>query len=352
MTASAKPVIGLTLGDINGIGPEVILKTFADNRMYDHCTPVLYGSPRLVNYQRKLLGLAPFIYFQTTTAERIQANTFNVLKLWDEEVPVQPGRPTAEAGRYARRSLEAAVADLKAGRIQALVTAPVNKHTLHSHDFPFNGHTDYLAAAAGVSDYCMLLCGPSLRMALATTHIPLSEVSRAISIPLLLQKLKILKVSLIKDFCIEQPRLAVLALNPHAGDGGLMGTEDEHIIAAAVKQAFENKIQAFGPYPADGFFGAAQHLKFHAVLAMYHDQGLVPFKLLCFDTGVNYTAGLPFVRTAPDHGVGYDIAGKNLASESSYRQAVFMALDILRNRASYQEMTANPLPRSAAVKES
>ncbi|MCS6916929.1 MAG: 4-hydroxythreonine-4-phosphate dehydrogenase PdxA [Chitinophagales bacterium] len=352
MQSARKPVIGITIGDFNGIGPEVILKTFSDNRMFNSCTPLLYGSPRLINYQRKLLNLQQFNYFQAASPERVQPNTFNVLKLWDEELPVQPGKATPESGSYALRSLQAAVADLKAGQLDALVTAPVNKHVIHQPDAPFHGHTDFLAAAAGVTDYCMLLCGSDLRVALATTHIPLQQVSSRITPELLLTKLQVIKDSLIKDFSISKPRIAVLGLNPHAGDGGIMGDEEQRIIAPAIRQAQEKNILAFGPYPADGFFGAARFRSFDAVLAMYHDQGLVPFKLLCFENGVNYTAGLPFVRTAPDHGVAYDLAGKNQADERSFRQAVFLALDIVRNRMEYRQMTANPLPRSAAVQES
>ncbi|MCS6991308.1 MAG: 4-hydroxythreonine-4-phosphate dehydrogenase PdxA [Chitinophagales bacterium] len=352
MSSARKPVIGLTLGDVNGIGLEVMLKTFSDGRMLEWCTPVLYGSTRLINYQRKQLNLPQFNYFQTPSANRIQPGIFNVVKLWEEEIPVQPGKPSPEIGAYALRSLKAAVADVQAKLLDALVTTPVNKHTIHTDAEPFSGHTDFLAAVAGVTDYCMLMCGPALRMALATTHVPLQAVSSRLNVPMLVNKLRIIKESLIKDFGIEKPRIAVLGLNPHAGDGGIIGTEDQEIIAPAVRQANEKNILAFGPYSADGFFGAAHHRSFDAVLAMYHDQGLIPFKLLCFDSGVNYTAGLPFVRTAPDHGVGYDIAGKNKAHEGSFRQAVFLALDILRQRRQFQEMNANPLARSTLAKES
>lgn len=351
MSEGKRYLIGISQGDINGIGPEVIIKTFLDARMMERCTPILYGSSKVVSFHRKVLNLGQFNFAQSRTIDKIQWNTFNIINCWEDDVPVQLGQKNENGGKYALLSLQAAVSDLKAGRIDALVTAPVNKNSMHSEAFPFNGHTGYLAAQAGVTDHLMLLCGGNLRVGLVTEHLPLAEVAAQIKKETIVKKLVILKNSLVKDFGIDKPKIAILALNPHAGDEGLTGKEELEEIKPAIAEAKSKNIFAMGPYPADGFFGAGNQTKFDAILAMYHDQGLVPFKTLNFENGVNYTAGLPFVRTSPDHGTGFDIAGKNIAMEDSFREAVFLALDILRKRDRYTELTANPLKKMELNKE-
>ncbi|MBX7109734.1 MAG: 4-hydroxythreonine-4-phosphate dehydrogenase PdxA [Chitinophagales bacterium] len=351
MSEGKRYLIGISQGDINGIGPEVIIKTFMDPRMMERCTPILYGSSKIISFHRKMLNLGQFNFAQSRSIDKIQWNTFNIINCWEEDVPVQLGQKTEAGGKYAIESLQAAVADLKSGRIDALVTTPVNKHIMHSDAFPFKGHTGYLAAQAGVDDHLMLLCGGNLRVGLVTEHLPITEVPSQIKRETILKKLILLKQSLVKDFGIEKPKIAVLALNPHAGDDGLIGTEETTEIKPAIAEAKSRNIFAMGPYPADGFFGAGNFTKFDAILAMYHDQGLIPFKALSFESGVNYTAGLPFVRTSPDHGTGFDIAGKNIALEDSFREAVFLALDILRKRDRYTELTSNPLKKMELNKE-
>lgn len=351
MSEGKRYLIGISQGDINGIGPEVIIKTFLDARMMERCTPILYGSSKVISFHRKVLNLGQFNFAQSRTIDKIQWNTFNIINCWEEDIPVQLGQKNDNGGKYAFLSLQAAVSDLKAGRIDALVTAPVNKNSMHSDAFPFSGHTSYLAAQAGVPDHLMLMCGGNLRIGLVTEHLPIAEVAAHIKKETILKKLAILKNSLVKDFGIEKPKIAVLALNPHAGDEGLIGKEEIEEIKPSIAEAKNKNIFAMGPYSADGFFGSGNHAKFDAILAMYHDQGLVPFKALSFENGVNYTAGLPFVRTSPDHGTGFDIAGKNIAMEDSFREAVFLALDILRKRDRYAELTANPLKKMELNKE-
>jgi len=351
MADRQKFLIGLTLGDFNGIGVEVILKTFVDNRMMEFCTPVLYGSSKIINYHRKILNLGNFTFAQSRAIDRIQLNTFNIVNIWEDDPMVQLGQSNEIGGKYALLSLQAAVNDLKEKKIDALVTAPINKKNIQSENFQFTGHSGYLAQQAGVSDYCMLMCSSEMRVGLVTEHVPVSEIAPLITKEKILKKLQILKKTLTEDFGIDKPKIAVLGLNPHAGDEGLIGKEEIDVIRPAVAEAKTKNIFAMGPYPADGFFGSASYKKFDAILAMYHDQGLVPFKALCFDTGVNYTAGLPFVRTSPDHGVGYDIAGKNIAREDSFRTAVYLAVDILRNRSEYADRTSNPLKKTELAKE-
>jgi 4-hydroxythreonine-4-phosphate dehydrogenase len=346
-----KPIIGITLGDFNGIGPEVILKTFSDSRMMEFCTPVLYGSSKIINYHRKILNLANFTFAQSKGIDRIQLNTFNIVNIWEDDPMVQLGVSNEAAGKFAFLSIQAAVNDLKDKKIDALVTAPINKKNIQSEHFPFAGHTGYLAQQAGTEDYVMLMCSNEMRVGLVTEHIPVSEIAQHITKEKILKKLHTLKRSLTQDFGIDKPKIAVLGLNPHAGDEGLIGKEEADIIRPAIEEAQGKSLIVLGPYPADGFFGSASHKKFDAVLAMYHDQGLIPFKALCFDSGVNYTAGLPFVRTSPDHGVGYGIAGKNIAREDSFRSAVYLAVDILNSRSGYGERTANPLKKGELAKE-
>jgi len=335
--------VGLTCGDVNGIGLEIIMKTFMDNQMHQICTPVIYCGAKLVSYQRKLLGFNDFNYQTIRSSNDIILRKNNVANIWEEEVAVEWGQPTPVSGRYALRSIEAAVKDLTDKKIDVLVTAPINKHNIQSPEFQFKGHTDYLASKFPSSQHLMMLVSDTLRVAVVTEHIPLSEVAKNISSDKILARLKVMNQTLKRDFGIRKPRMAVLGLNPHAGDNGLIGKEELEIIAPAVKKASDENILCFGPYSADGFFGSSAFRKVDAVLAMYHDQGLIPFKAISFTTGVNFTAGLPIIRTSPDHGTAYDIAGKNQASEESLREAIFLAVDILRKREEYTKLTANPM---------
>jgi 4-hydroxythreonine-4-phosphate dehydrogenase len=336
--------IGITHGDINGIGYEIILKTFADNRIIDCCIPIIYGSSRVASYYRKLLpAIENFNLNNINTATEAHPKRVNLINCIAEEVRLEPGKPTEEAGVAALRSLELAVADLKAGKIDVLVTSPFNKHCIQSEKFKFPGHTEYLAAAFNAKEHLMLLIANELKVGIVTGHVPLSKVSGYLTTENILAKLQLLNTTLITDFNVRRPRIAVLGLNPHAGDNGLLGKEEEEIISPAITEANKKNILAFGPYPADGFFGAASYHRFDAVLAMYHDQGLIPFKTLAFNDGVNYTAGMPFVRTSPAHGVGYDIAGGDKASPDSFRAAIYAACDIFNHRKEYKQLTANPL---------
>ena len=337
--------VGITHGDINGVGYEVILKTFLDMRVADLCTPIIYGSSKIAAYHRKALELPPVNMNIISRAEDAGASRLNIINCVNDEVKVELSTPTAEAGEAAFMALEAAVADMKRGVVDVLLTAPINKHSIQTDHFHFPGHTEYLEQCFGNLEKkaLMILLKDNLRVALVTGHVPLSQVASMISVDAVVEKLRIFNLSLKQDFAIVKPRIAVLSLNPHAGDAGLLGTEEETVIKPAMKEAEKKGVMSFGPYPADGFFGSRMYDKFDGVLAMYHDQGLAPFKALAMDDGVNYTAGLPIVRTSPAHGTAYDIAGKNMASEESFRQALYVALDIYRNRARYKEATANPL---------
>lgn len=337
-----QPIIGITIGDINGIGPEVVIKTLLDNRISDFCTPVVYASPKVLSYWKKVIGHPDFNLHIIKTLDQVHHKKSNLLVCWEEDVEVKPGEVTDTAGKYAFRSLEAATRDLKDGKLHALVTAPLNKHNIKDAGH-FTGHTGYLAQQDGNAGHIMMLVSENLRVGLVTGHIPLKEVTAGISVNAIMDKLRIMQQSLRKDFSITKPKIAVLGLNPHAGDNGLIGNEDKEIIAVACKQAQDSGLLAYGPYPADGFFGARQYQKFDAVLAMYHDQGLIPFKFSGFENGVNFTAGLSFIRTSPDHGTAYDIAGKNKADESSFRNAFYLALDLLRTRNEHFRLTENPL---------
>ena len=335
--------VGITHGDINGIGYEVILKTLADGRIAELYTPVIYGSAKIANAWRKLLDIPEFKMQKIASADDVVDGVVNIINVVGEDVTAYPGRPTQEAGVAALTSLQAAVADLKDGKIDVLVTAPINKNTIRSDEFQFPGHTEFLEAADGDSKALMILCNDNLRVALVTTHLPLNKIADAISTEKILEKLEIFNLSLRRDFGIVKPRIAVLSLNPHAGDDGLLGSEEKEILVPALEQAFAKGIHCFGPYSADGFFGSGAFKKFDGILAMYHDQGLAPFKTIAMDSGVNFTAGLSFVRTSPDHGTGYDIAGKGEASEESLRAAIYRAVDIKRCRDIFDTMTASPL---------
>lgn len=340
--------IGITHGDYNGVGYEVILKAFEDPTMFDLCTPIVYGSQRIASHYRKMLELPQQTTCHVETAAEAKNAALNFINVVGDDEQITPGRSTEAAGRAALAALERAVKDLKAGEIDALVTAPINKANIQSPEFQFTGHTEYLEAASDDKDRRALMIMASesgLRVALATIHKPLGDVAHALTRELVGARIRELNTALRRDFGVHCPRIAVLALNPHAGDGGLIGREEEEIIAPAIADARADKVQAFGPYPADGFFGAGNHRKFDGVLAMYHDQGLIPFKALCGTDGVNYTAGLDWVRTSPDHGTAYDIAGKGEADAQSMRSAIYMAIDALRNRATDDAAFANPLKK-------
>ena len=339
---SNKIKIGISIGDINGIGLEVIIKTFMDNRMLDFCTPIVYGSTKLANNYRKTLEVTDFAFNKITKVEEASPKKANMLSCWTEEVELNFGNPTENGGKYAFLSLEAATNDLIAGKIDALVTAPINKDTIQSDDFNFKGHTEYLEAKAN-GESIMLLTSENLKVGIATNHIPVSSIASSLSADAIFSKLKTLNKTLVQDFLLTSPKIAVLGLNPHAGDNGLIGSEEKQIIIPAINNAKSIGINAFGPYPADGFFGSGSYKKFDAILAMYHDQGLIPFKTLSFGEGVNFTAGLTIIRTSPDHGVAYEIAGKNLASESSFRTAVYLACDIAKNRQLSEEINSDKL---------
>ena len=339
--------VGITHGDFNGVGYEVILKMLDDARILELCTPIIYGSAKIAAFYRKSLELAgPWQPVQINSAADASADAVNIINVIGQEAHITPGEASKEAGEAAFIAHERDVEDLKNGHIDVLLTAPINKSTIQSDTFRFPGHTEYLAAsAADGSQPLMILFNENIRVALVTTHLPIAKVPEAITTENIVEKLALFNKSLTTDFAVVKPRIAVLALNPHAGEEGLLGKEEKEIIAPAIEKARQMKIHAFGPYAADGFFGNGLYTKFDGVLAMYHDQGLAPFKTLAMDSGVNFTAGLPFVRTSPDHGTGYDIAGKNRASEESMRAALYAAIDIYRSRQAFNEMTASPLPK-------
>ncbi len=338
--------VGITHGDINGIGYEVIIKALEDPTMLELITPVIYGSAKIWSYYRRGMGLPASSINTVASAADARPGVINMVNVVPEDTRVEPGQATAVAGQAARAALDAAVADIESGLIDVIVTAPINKSTVQSEEFHFPGHTEYLESALGHgSKALMVLCNERLRVALATTHLPISAVPSALSRELIEEKITQFAESLKADFGVHHPRIAVLALNPHCGDSGLLGNEEAEIITPAIAAAREKHIDAFGPYPADGFFGAAHYEKFDGVLAMYHDQGLAPLKALGMDSGVNLTAGLPKVRTSPDHGTAYDIAGQGQADAQSMRCAIYTAVDAFRNRLRHSEATANPLPK-------
>ncbi len=336
-------VAGISHGDINGIGYEVIIKALSDPSINDFCTPVVYGSPKVAAYHRKALNISNFSFNNIRSVEEAHSRKANMINCLDDNTRVELGKSTPHGGEAALISLERAVADLLSGKIDVLITAPIDKHNVQSDNFQFSGHTEYLKSKAGVEEVLMFMIGETMRIGIATGHVPLSKVPSLITSDLLIKKLKLMNQSLMYDFGIRKPRIAVLGLNPHAGDNSLLGNEEVEIIIPAIQQAKSAGILAFGPFPSDGFFGAGSFTKFDGILAMYHDQGLTPFKALSFDNGVNFTAGLPFVRTSPVHGTAFPIAGKGEASENSFRQAIFLACDIVKNRQLYAEMTKNPL---------
>jgi 4-hydroxythreonine-4-phosphate dehydrogenase len=334
---------GISHGDINGIGYEVILKTLSDPLINEICTPIVYGSPKVAAYHRKALNISNFSFNNIRNPEEAHLKKANMINCLDDNVRVELGKSTQHGGEAALISIERAVEDLKAGRIDVLITAPIDKHNIQSDSFQFKGHTDYLKSVAEAEEALMFMVGDSLRIGIATDHIPLKKVSELINVDTIMKKIRLMNRSLVFDFGIRKPRIAVLGLNPHAGDNSLLGSEEAEIIIPAVEQAQKEGILAFGPFPSDGFFGAGSFTKYDGILAMYHDQGLIPFKALSFDSGVNFTAGLPFIRTSPVHGTAFSIAGRGEASENSFRHSIYLACDIFRNRQMYSEITENPL---------
>lgn len=338
--------IGITIGDINGIGLEVILKTLKENLVYKDFAPIIYGSPKVVSYHKNIINIPELQVNQIKSADQAQKGLINLISCWQDNVNITLGTASEEAGKFAMISLTEATKELKSGLIDGIVTAPVNKQVIHSNEFPFIGHTEYFAKEFNARTL-MLMVSPNISVGLVTDHISLKNVASALSKELIIEKIKILHKSLMRDFGYDKGKIAVLGLNPHAGDKGLIGEEELSIIRPAVAECKNQGIFVFGPYSADGFFGSAQFRKFEAVLAMYHDQGLIPFKTLAFTEGVNFTAGLPVVRTSPDHGVGYDIAGKNIADATSFRHALLMAYDVVRNRREYDQDHKNPIVKRA-----
>jgi 4-hydroxythreonine-4-phosphate dehydrogenase len=332
LLSKEKPLIGITIGDFNGVGPETILRLLDDNRILKICTPIIYGSSKILNKYRRLLSLEDAGIQHIKSALQVNHRKANVINCWEEDFEIQAGKPTPESGTGAWKALQAATQDLQEGKIHGLVTAPISKSNMPKDEFKFAGHTEYFAQAFGVKDNLMLLVSGDLRVGIVTGHIPISQVAASLTKERILSKIMLMHESLKKDFGINKPRIALLGLNPHAGENGMMGNEEIDIIAPIIKDLKAKGMLIFGPYPADGFFGTHIYKKYDGVLAMYHDQGLTPFKTLAFDDGVNYTAGLPVVRTSPDHGTAFNIAGKGEADESSLRSAVYLACDIIKAR--------------------
>lgn len=337
--------VGISHGDINGIGYEVIMKTLLDPRILEMCTPIVYGSPKVAAYHRKALNINNLSFNHIRTTNEAMPRKAHIINCIDDNVRVELGKSTSIAGESSFMALDRAATDLEKGYIDVLVTAPINKDNIQSENFNFPGHTEFLAEKFNTEDYVMLMVSETMKVGVVTTHMPLSQVSQSLSKESILNKIRIISRSLRQDFAITKPRIAVFGLNPHAGDNGLLGTEEKDIIIPAIMQAKKEGIIALGPYPADGFFGSEDYRKFDAILAMYHDQGLIPFKLASFERGVNYTAGLPFVRTSPAHGTAYVLAGDDKATPESFRQALYLAIDIHKNRLIYDEISENPLKK-------
>jgi 4-hydroxythreonine-4-phosphate dehydrogenase len=342
-----KPIVGFTTGDINGIGIELLIKTLSDSRLTDFCTPVIFGNNKVLNFYRKSLPDLNLNCSNLKDLHRPFHKQVNLYNCWEEEVEIKPGELNATGGKYALLSLQTATQALLDKKINALVTAPIHKKNIYSDEFPFTGHTPYLKAIFQVQDVLMMMVSPNMRVGLLSEHIPLQDASKAVTREALRSKLNIFHQSLQKDFGIAKPRLAVLGLNPHAGDNGLIGKEEESLIQPLLKETRQQML-VFGPYSADSFFARGYHEKFDGVLAMYHDQGLIPFKSLAIGEGVNYTAGLPAIRTSPDHGTAFDIAGKGRADHSSMLAAAFEAIEIYNNRTGHAEMNSNPLKKISA----
>lgn len=344
-----KPIIGFSCGDINGIGIELIIKVLSDSRILDFCTPVIFANNKVINFYRKSLPDLNFNFSVVKDSTKINPKQINVFNCWEEEVEITPGTMNDLGGKYAVISLTIAAEALKAGKIDGLVTAPIHKKNIQSGTFNYTGHTPYLKKLFGVNDVVMLMVAENMKIGLLTEHLPVKEVSQVITKDSILSKLQLMNQSLKKDFLITKPKIAVLGLNPHAGDEGLIGKEEIEIIKPAIKEAKQKDIFCFGPYSADAFFARGQHEKFDAVLALYHDQGLIPFKSLSTGEGINFTAGIKGVRTSPDHGTAFDIAGKGIADETSTRQALFGCLDIINNRMEFENQRSNPLKKMSSA---
>jgi 4-hydroxythreonine-4-phosphate dehydrogenase len=340
---SEKLKIGISIGDVNGIGLEIIIKTLADNRVFDYCTPIVYGHTKIASFHRRTVNIHDLNFNVITHPSQANHKKANMINCWEEDVKLELGVSNEIGGKYALLSLQRATDDLVNGDIDALVTAPINKDNIQSEEFHFPGHTEYLQQRANAAESLMFMVSDTLKVGVVTGHIPIAKVAESITAEKILTKLRLMDQSLRQDFWVRKPRIAVLGLNPHAGDNGLIGNEEKDIIMPALEEARSNDILAMGPYPADGFFANGAYLQFDAVLAMYHDQGLIPFKQIAFEQGVNFTAGLSFVRTSPDHGTAYDIAGKNKASETSFREALFTAIHIMRRRRENEVLNENPL---------
>jgi len=343
--SNSKIKLGISVGDINGVGIEVIIKTFLDPQMMDLCTPIVYGSSKTVSAYRKKLDIHDFSFNKIEDVSNANPKKANIIDCWKDEVDIKFGESTEEAGKYAYQSLKAAAKDLTEGKIDALITAPINKDNIQSEEFNFSGHTEYLESIS-TGDSLMLMTSENLKVGMVTGHVPVNTIANSLTVDKIFSKVKVLNKALVQDFAINSPKIAVLGLNPHAGDNGLLGKEETEIITPAINSAKSIGLNVFGPYAADGFFGSGNYKKFDAVLAMYHDQGLIPFKSLSFGSGINFTAGLNIIRTSPDHGVAYDIAGKNIANEQSFRSAIYLAIDVVRNRKMDEELNENPLKAS------
>lgn len=341
MNRAENIIVGISIGDLNGIGSEVVLKTFEDSRMLELCTPVIFANVKIMTFIKKNLDATTALH-GIDKLEQIVPGKINVFNLWKEGVDLNLGVNDEKVGTYAIKSFTAATQALKEGIIDVLVTAPINKYNVQSEEFKFPGHTDYLDQELE-GNALMLMVQDNLRVGLLTDHIPLTEVASHLTEQLIMKKIETVRKSLIQDFSINNPKIAVLGLNPHCGDGGVIGKEDDAVLRPALKKIFDKGTLVFGPFPADGFFGSGQYEKYDAIIATYHDQGLIPFKTLSFGKGVNYTAGLNKVRTSPDHGTAYDIAGKGLADNNSFKEAVYLALDVYRSRIQYAEITEKPL---------
>jgi 4-hydroxythreonine-4-phosphate dehydrogenase len=350
MKSKNKIRIGITQGDINGISCEVILKTLNDSRILELCTPVLYSSPKIIAYYRKALNLTTLNTVSIRSAADTQEEKINVVNCLNDDFHVEIGKATEMGGQAALASLQAVVKDMKDNYLDAIVTGPINKHNIQSEEFNFPGHTEYLQSNFGNGQVLMLMVSDNVRIGMLTGHIALADVPKKVTKTNILETLHLINRIMPEDFIISHPRIAVLSLNPHAGDNGVIGNEEKEIIIPAIEQAKNENILAFGPYPSDGFFGSDNYKKFDVILAMYHDQGMTAFKTLCFESGVNYTAGLPVVRTSPAHGTAYDLAGKDIASSESFKQALYLACDIAKNRAQYQQLKNNAM-KEVSVKD-
>ena len=342
--------VGISMGDMNGVSAEVIMKSLSDSRILLDCVPIIYGSSKVFSAHKKMLNLNSFNYMSIKEASEAKKRKVNIINVDDTELEIKKGEPTKESGVLSFASLDAATKDLAAGMVDVLVTAPISKEAMGKTDFKFPGHTEYLADLSGLDEALMVMVSPKMRVALVTSHIALKNVATSLSLEKIVEKLRVFNKSLQKDFGIQRPKIAVFGVNPHAGENGKMGDEEREIISPAIQRASGDGVLAFGPYPADGFFGSGAMNKFDGILAMYHDQGLAAFKALAFDEGVNFTAGLPIIRTSPDHGTAYDIVGEGIASESSMRSAIYLAIDVYRRQQLDKEVMADPLEISEKKK--